>query len=596
MRRITPLLTVLLLLAAAPAARADWFAADSIDGPAEIDSLGDVDLARDGDGGVVYVKREAGVPQAFVSRLIDGAWQPPEKLSSGPAVTETAITAMDGGRLVVAWVAGGDVLSTVLQGRAAPTPAATLGSGGATGINLDMGINEVAYAVWQAGGDVRAARLEGNTWTPIAAPLDIDPSQSAGTGSSRPRVAVSAEGNAVVTWGEPGADGRNHVYARRLTGTALSSFPQDLTLSSFEGLAAGSADSPDIDIEDDGSFAWVAFRQDVGGRSRTVTRRLRGSQFEDPFAIDAGQTSTDPRIDFAGKGIGGAVAAAGDNAVYSAYLDVFDKFEPAVRVDAAAGPAAPSPVIGSSERGDVYVAWRAGDGGNGDVRARRKDGAKGFEPEFVASRPEFGPVPPGQLAIASDRSGNTVVAMLQGPAGARRVTAAVYDRLPGRPVVLSSIRYRARKPRIKWLVGSENWGPQTFTVLVDGKVVGKTTTNEIVSKRALGSGTHRYQVRATDRRGQTVSSRTRTFRVDPGLPVLKLTVRRRGRTVTVSTVARDRGPAGLAYVRIDWGDKSRRQFRRSAVHHYKKGLYTLAVSAVDKAGNVTTKKKVLRIP
>jgi hypothetical protein len=117
-----------------------------------------------------------------------------------------------------------------------------------------------------------------------------------------------------------------------------------------------------------------------------------------------------------------------------------------------------------------------------------------------------------------------------------------------------------------------------------------------VSSRALGSGTHRYQVRATDRRGQTVTSRTRTFRVDPGMPVLKLTVRRRGRTVTVSTVARDRGPSGLAYVRIDWGDKSRRQFRRSAVHHYKKGRYTLAVSAIDKAGNATTKKKVLSIP
>ena len=50
------------------------------------------------------------------------------------------------------------------------------------------------------------------------------------------------------------------------------------------------------------------------------------------------------------------------------------------------------------------------------------------------------------------------------------------------------------------------------------------------------------------------------------------------------------------FVRIDWGDKSRRLFRRSAVHHYKKGRYTLVVQAVDKAGNVTAKKKALRIP
>lgn len=592
MRRLTPFITALLLLVAAPAARADWFPADPVDGPAEIDALGDVDLARDGDGGVVYIKRDGGVPQAFLSRLRDGVWGAPEKLSAGPAVSETAITAMDGGRLAVAWIAGGQVLASVVAAGRPPTPPVVLGGGpGVSGINLDMGVDNVGYAVWQAGGDVRAARLDGTTWTPVGPALDIDPARSAGTGNSAPRVGVSAEGNAVATWGEAG-----HVYARRLTGLTPSSFPQDLTLSSFEGQPTGAADSPDIDIEDDGSFAWVAFRQDVGGRSRTVARRLRGSLFEDPFAIDAGATSFAPKVDFAGKGIGGAVAAAGDNAVFSSYLDKFDRFNPAVRVDATPGQVSPSPVIATSERGDVYVAWRTGDQNGGDVRARRKNGEEGFEPEFIASRPELGPVPPGQLAIGSDRSGNTVVAMIQGPPGARYVTAAVYDRFPGRPVVLSSIRYRARKPRISWLVGSENWGKQTFTVLVDRKVVGTTTKNTIVSKRALRKGTHRYQVRATDRRGQTSVSRTRTFRVDPGLPVLKVTVRRRGRTVTVSTVARDRGPSGLDYVRIDWGDKSKRQYRRSAVHHYKKGRYTLTVQAADKAGNVKAKKKALRIP
>ena len=602
MRRFTPLITalLLLLLAAAPAARADWFPADSIDGPAEIDSLGGVDLARDGGGGVVYVKRDGGVPQAFVSRMIDGQWRPPEKVSSGAPVSEASITAMDGGRLAVVWVAGNDVVGSVLHGTDPPTAPVVLGSGaGASGVDVDMGIDEVGYAVWQAGGDVHAARLDGTTWTAIPGPLDINQAHEAGTGALRPRVAVSADGNAVATWGEAGDDGRTHVIARRITGLARSSYPQDHPLDSFEGGAGGAggaADSPDIDIEDDGSFAWVAFREDIGGRSRSVARRLRGSLFEDPFALDGGATSSAPRIDFAGKGIGGAVAAAGDNAVFSDYLDKFNKFNPAVRVDATAGAVSPAPVVATSERGDVYVAWRTGDASGGDVRTRRKNGEGNFEPEFVASRPEFGPVPPGQLAIGADRSGNTVVAMLQGSPGARRVTAAVYDRLPGRPVVLSSIRYRARKPLIKWLVGSENWGAQTFTVVVDGKVIGKTSVNHIVSPRALSSGVHRYQVRAADRRGQVSVSRTRTFRVEAGLPVLNLRVGRHGRTVTVSTVARDRGPAGLAYVRIDWGDKSRAQYRRSAVHHYKKGRYTLVVQAADKAGNVTTKKKALQIP
>jgi hypothetical protein len=595
MTRLLTLLSTLFLLAIAPAAHAAWFPAEPIDGPGEIDAVGDVDLARDGTGAVVYLKRDGGVPQVFLSRMSRGTWTAPVKISSGPAVSEAAVSATDGGRLLIAWIAGGSVLGTVVEkAGAAPAPAATLGGPGATGLGVDMGINEAGYAVWSANGDVRAARLdEGTAWTAIGSPLDVDPARSAGTGAARPRVAVSAEGNAVVVWGEANADGRTHVLSRRLTGLNLSVAPQDLTLATFEGAAGGSADSPDIDIEDDGSFAWVAFRQDVGGRSRSVARRLRGSAYEDPFAIDGGQSSAGPRIDFAGKGIGGAVTAAAGDAVFSGYLDKFDAFQPAVRIDETPG-GQPSPVVATSERGDVYAAWRTGPG---EVRARRKNGEKGFEREFAASVPAFGAVAPGQIGIGADRSGNTAVAMLQGDGAGRRLTVSVYDRLPGRPVVLSSIRYRARKPLIKWAVGSENWGPQKFTVFVDGKAVGTTTDkNSLVSKRALGKGLHRYRVQATDRRGQKSSSRTRSFRVDPGLPTLALTVRRRGRTVTVSTVARDRGPAGLDYVQIDWGDGSSKPRRRSAVHHYKKGRYTLTVRAVDKAGNVTAKKKTLRIP
>ena len=67
------------------------------------------------------------------------------------------------------------------------------------------------------------------------------------------------------------------MWARRITGLNLSAFPQELTIA-----GGGTADSPDIDIEDDGSFAWVVFRQDLGGVSRTVGRRLIGSQFEAP--------------------------------------------------------------------------------------------------------------------------------------------------------------------------------------------------------------------------------------------------------------------------------------------------------------------------
>ena len=143
-------------------------------------------------------------------------------------------------------------------------------------------------------------------------------------------------------WTEGGADGRTHVYERRLTGLTLSSFPQDLTLATFEGQPAGNASAPDIDVEHDGSFAWAVFQQDVGGRSRAIARRLLGSQFEAPVVDRRRADATAPRIDFAGKGIGGAVAQTADDGVVSSYLDKFDAFQPGVRIDARRSAARPA--------------------------------------------------------------------------------------------------------------------------------------------------------------------------------------------------------------------------------------------------------------
>src|SRR3954463_14524029 len=107
-RLIAPITAALLLIIAAPAAHARWFVGNTVDGPAEIEALGDADVARDGSGGGVYLKREGGVAQVFLSRLRGGGWGAPERLSAGAPVTEAAVTATDGGRLAVVWAAGGE--------------------------------------------------------------------------------------------------------------------------------------------------------------------------------------------------------------------------------------------------------------------------------------------------------------------------------------------------------------------------------------------------------------------------------------------------------------------------------------------------------
>ena len=140
-------------------------------------------------------------------------------------------------------------------------------------------------------------------------------------------------------------------------------------------------------------------------------------------------------------------------------------------------------------------------------------------------------------------------------------------------------------------------GRQTFTVRIDGRVVGTTTASQLVSKQRIGRGRHSVSVtrRPTAAARRAAAARANS-RVDPGLPTLRIRVRRSGRRVTVSRAARDRGPSGLDYVQIDWGDGARPSRRARAVHTYKRGRFTLRVTAVDRAANRTVKSKALRIP
>ncbi|MCW2967979.1 MAG: hypothetical protein JWM71_1751, partial [Solirubrobacteraceae bacterium] len=85
---LTLLLGALVAALALPAvAGAAFFAGESIDGPSpDIVTVGGVDLARDGTGGLVYVKRDTGVEHIFASRMVGGVWQPPERLDPSLAL------------------------------------------------------------------------------------------------------------------------------------------------------------------------------------------------------------------------------------------------------------------------------------------------------------------------------------------------------------------------------------------------------------------------------------------------------------------------------------------------------------------------------
>jgi hypothetical protein len=572
---------------AAPSAQAGWFASEPVDGPADITEVGGVDLARDGNGAVVYLRRDSGVAHVFVSRIFDGAFHGPEQVDAGIAdeATDAAVAAADDHRLVVVWIAGNRVYGSFTPGGSVGTlsPPQLLGeaSDRPSDIDVDMGINGTAYATFTlpgaGGSDVAAVRLQGSTWEGVPQPLDVDPNRAAG----HSRVAVSAEGYAVATWVEQGT-----VFARRITGLNVSVAPEIVS-----DTAAGMSDSPDIDIEDDGSFAWVVFRQDLGSGPQVVGRRLVGSQFEAP-AVLGGPGSAAPAIAMDERGFGEAVFAGGDGSVIASLLE-HDAFQPPFRLDGGGGT---EPQVAVSERQDIGAAWLFG---AGQVAGRYRAEDKVVGPPALLSAPELGSVAAGSLRMASDRAGDDAVAMLQGDLGARRLTVAVYDRPPGAPFIYSSTRFQKRKrPELKWRAGLELWGTPTYNVMVDRVLWGTSNKPSFQVVKPLSEGPHRLRIVQVDRRGQTALSSERFIRVDTAVPTLRVRLsgkRRRGSTLKLSVRASDAKGSGLKYVEIDWGDKSRRVRALRAAHRYRAGRFTLAVKAVDNVGNVARRTIKLRI-
>jgi hypothetical protein len=591
-RRVLALLVSLLALGlAAPAAHAAWFGAEVVDGPAPITRLGGVSLGRDGTGAVAYVKQEGDNPAGYIARFAAGVWGKPERLPAN-GVTDIAVAAGTNGRLALVWVANGNVFGAVADGRpGAPVsaPVQLSNTGGASGLDVQIGVEGGAFAVWSQGGDVRAAMLETTTWTAIAPPLDIVPARAAGEGAGRPKVAVAADDTAVVTWGELDASGRSHVYYRRLLGTTPSLYPQEASVPAL----GGAADTPEIDVEYDRSFAWVTFRQITGGVPRTFARRLLGSTFDPAFPIDNGVSSSGAALAMNPVGEGLTVAQGTDNSVLGS-LFADKTFEPVIRLDVSRSTAPPTPVATFSDRGDGALAYRsqASDGSAVTVGRLLPDGKP--EPAVKISSAGAGPVLAGTLRAGGDRVGDVAVAMLQQGAAGRYLTIALEDIPPARPVASARVRFvNPRTEGIKWNAGLDYLGPQTFTVRVDGRNVGTTAATLLRTSR-IRNGRHRLQIVATDRRGQSAPSREFTMYVDTRRPKSRVTARRSGKLLRVSIAASDakgRGSGVRSYT-VDWGDGHTSTSRRPRlVHRYRtSGRKKIVVTTRDRARNRSVRR------
>lgn len=612
-RRLALIATSIATLASAPAAHAGFFPAEAVDGPnAGIVGLGDLDVSHDGTGALTYVRRDGDVSHVYVSRLVDGAFGAPEQVDPGLAGdgSQPVVAASEGGRVVVVFVEGGQAYAAVhdagAQGWTAPQPLAA----SASNPSVDMSINGVAYATFTAAGDVRAARLDrgATSFTVLPAPLDIDPAQDAGSGADRSRVAVSADGTAVAVWGEAG-----HVYVRRLYGTTVSASPLDITMTSLDGRAGLSADSPDVDVEDDSSFAWIVFREtfDDGGtpRARAIGARLRGSR------LDVGETAYDglgwgaasaeaPAVDLNGKGLGIVTAGTTSGAALGGVIKD-DLLNAAIPLGGNGSPAQPRGAV--AEGTARVVGWvNAGDGtASGafydDKLDSRAVPAPG--PATLLSNPAFGPVDPAAgFDVAGDRTGDFAYAFVQGSGADRRLVVSYYDRAPISFAIQSSPapwRNPERAP-LSWSEPVDQWGTMSYTVLVDGKAVAQTQlTKTTLPAGSLPQGVHTFKVLGTDRRGQSTTTRPVRFKIDTLAPRVAFRASRSGRVVAVRAKAIDRRgsarPSGVLSVRVNFGDGAV-ALGTSASHAYRhRGRYTIAVTAADRAGNTTVARRTVQV-
>jgi len=622
--------TLFVALAAHPA-RAGLFTGDPVVGPTPaLHALHGIDLAPDGTGALVYTMDDGGVPHVFVNRFVNGVWSGPERLDAdlGSAATQAAVAAGDGGRVVVVFANGGNIYAATRADAGSGWGRQTLWSGaGASDPAVDLSVNGKAYAAFTAPGagghDVRGAYArDAGPWTVIGPPLDVNAGNDAGAGTARPRVAASADGVAIVVWGESG-----RVFARRLQGARPSVVATDaLDGLLLEGVQAGAADLAVVSTQDDDSFTGVALRAtfDMGSgvtRTRAVFRRLRGSRFETPTSVDSaplvsGQDSGAPHIATVGTGQGLVVAGNLTTGATNALQLLFD-VEPApppLPLDSLVTNTAPGfAVPATATARKMLVAWQVTPaGGVPEIHARYRDGGD-FEAEQLISRGELGPTAAVDgLLAAVDDAGDIAVAYVQDvPGQGRAIAVATVDQPPGRFAVKRVNGFlRTDRPTLSWTISRETWG-RYFSVVIDGTQVGVTGRRSFRLPAPLAQGAHTWQVVALDHRGQQYAAKPASVKIDsvPAFVRARLSGPRRAlATLRLAVTATDTptgtarkavgvATSGVAQILVDWGDRTPAQLIRSGAQHIyaRPGRYTLRVLVTDRAGNKSTFRQSLKL-
>jgi hypothetical protein len=614
------------LLATAAQAQPSPAPATVIDGPsAAITSLNGISVARDGTGGLVYLKLVAGVPHVFVAALDGGQFQLPVQVDAGlpSGSSQPVIAAGNGGVLLIGFINAGQLDVVSRANSTAPYTAPAALAGGAANPSLQMSNLGKAYLAFTvadgAGDDVGAAYWAGGGWSLASGPLNaVAAGDDAGTGTGAPAVATAGDGVAIVAWGEEG-----HIYTRRVWGAAPSVVDEQADPPSVAGCGEVSAGDPAVAAGGDSSYADVAFREVVscagGQQARVLVNRLRASQYDGAVAADGlaagGEDAADPSVVMTEYGQG-FVTSEGESSHAVFGMELGNNGAPGgvLQIDSGAGSTAPDPVPAIAGLFSDLVAWQQDPGtvGPAEIRLRYEPRASTLGPELVVSSPAEGPTDATRgLAAGGDVGGEAAVAWVQGTGSSTQIVVEQLYQPPGAPAPASSFPYvRSTQPVLSWAPSSARWGPITYTVKLDGTVIGQTAGGSLRVPSALTDGSHSWTVTAENPASLTSTSKTAKLFVDTVAPRLGAALsgaRHAGANLILRLTYRDvppprlpaRDASGVASLTVHWGDGTTTSVKpgtHRVTHSYRRpGRYKITIEVLDHAGNRTTVVRRVKI-
>lgn len=619
----------MLLLPAS--ARAVVAPALTLDGPsADVLDLGGVAMAPDGTGGAVWRRLDEGRAHIFAAAFRDGAWTAPQRVDTGAtqrfASSWPAIGAGNGGRLVVAWVQEFGVADRLFS--------ATLQPGARRfepPLPVDLNVGDSALGTWpqiamapggqalltyrvitdpQPGsappgnvlGEIRAARLTGQLWSGLGAPLNRNPAaaQPVPSAANRPRAGIEQLGSGVVAWTELDDEFVPRIYARRIFGNGSVSIARQVSPRELAGVRQRAVEAFDLSVGRFGEAA-IAWRQtsDAGQPSRAFLSTL-----PDQFAADAA-TFSEPRIVDgggasapAGLGIpsvstlGGATLIGLGAGGAATTVDVSDADVAApVRIDKGDAAADPLTRVSLSSDGGAALAFRLGSGGRQSVRLleRREDGAGG---DRVLAGPRGGAI--DELLLAGSGAGDALAAFTQGTGAGRQLVVGAVDAAPHTFSVQTPLEWvRADEVPLRWDPAVAAIGRVRYSVVVEDDVVAEDlrATRTTLETEELDDGELSVAVVATDAAGQETSSVPATLKLDRTRPRLQIK-RLRGRRVELRVVdGRGSGANAAATSMTVRGKRLAGRTRRAV--RLPVGRHRVVVRTADKAGNRATLRRTV---